>query len=145
MTPRLVLASACACALALACGPSGAGRGDGGPTFPGAALASGTSDSGSLKWELRTAPNQPPQRGVFEAELRLTDPSGAPVDGLTLDVTPWMPSMGHGSSVKPTVSGQGQGRYLVDQLSCPMAGHWELQTAVTGAVTDTMNPGIDVQ
>jgi len=84
--------------------------------------------------------------GNLEAELTITETSGStPVDGLTLQVVPWMPQMRHGTSVTPTVMAEGGGKYLVGNLYLFMPGIWELQTAVSGTKTDTADPQFTVQ
>ncbi len=112
--------------------------------FPEAALASLESDGGALHVEVRSAPTQPPSRGEARFELRLSDPHGAPADGLTLEVTPWMPSMNHGSTMTPEVSADGGGRYVVSHVGLFMAGRWELRTKITGAKTDSFTVAFDV-
>jgi hypothetical protein len=47
----------------------------------------------------------------------------------TLAVTPWMPVMGHGSSVTPTVEAEGGG-FVVTELYLAMPGRWELRCDV---------------
>ncbi len=84
--------------------------------------------------ELRTAPLQPPARGSSNAEITVHDAAGAARDGLTINVTPWMPAHGHGmsSSSGPIVTALGGGIYRIDALNLPMAGLWELRFDVTG-------------
>lgn len=105
------------------------------PTFPAAALATAVSESGALVLELRTAP-QPPARGTGDAQLVVRDLSGAPVDGLSVAVVPWMVTMGHGSSVVPLVTASGAGTYLVRSISLFMPGEWQLRVALSGGRTD---------
>ena len=132
--------------LCIACSDSGAAASSSSTGFPSAALVSATSDSGTLSIEVRTGPSQPPARGTCEVEYRITDAaSGQPVDGLSVDVVPWMVSMGHGSSGKPTVAAKGDGRYVASKVSLYMAGRWELRTTLSGARADQAAPAIDVE
>ncbi len=108
--------------------------------FPANALV--TAANADLSIALRTGPEQPPVRGGVDAELTLTDASGAPKDGLTLSVTPWMPEMGHGASVMPAVAAQGAGKYLVTNLDLFMPGTWELRVS---AGNDNLVLNFDVQ
>ena len=127
-------------ALMAACSGSGQSA-PGGPCVP---EASALSTSGKLRVDVCTAPS-PPSRGLMTAELTVTDSaSGAPQDGLTLEVLPWMPSMGHGTSLVPTVSPAGGGKYVVTNVSLYMPGHWELRTSMSGPVTDSATPAVDV-
>jgi hypothetical protein len=123
-------------------GGSGAGSGAP-PTFPGDPLTTTPTDTGSLRIDVRTSP-QPPVRGTIGVELAITNAAdGTPVDGLTLDVKPWMPSMGHGSAV-PSVTAEGAGKYLVTDVYLYMPGLWQLQTKLSGPVADNATPSFDV-
>lgn len=117
------------CALLLACAPAS----DGTMSFPQAPYA--TTQTGAYTITLRTSPSQPPPRGEMELLLTVSDGTQQPVDGLSLVVVPWMPAMGHGASIAPTVTPQGAGDYLVTNVVLPMPGTWELR--VTGVGTDT--------
>ena len=112
--------------------------------FTASPLVTTTSTGGSLLVDVRTSP-QPPVEGMNEARVTLTDSaSGAPVDGLTMAVVPWMPAMGHGTSLVPTVKALGDGVYEVDQLSLFMGGEWELRLTLDGPMHDTANPAFNV-
>jgi YtkA-like protein len=114
-------------------------------SFPAAAALTLTGDEGRLDISLWTAPAQPPQRGDNSVKLLVTSAStGAPVDGLTVSVVPWMPAMDHGTSVPPTVTPEGGGVYIVDHVSFFMAGEWELRTTFSDSVNDRVEPTFDV-
>jgi hypothetical protein len=122
-----------------ACGSSDAATCDTNPSFSSDAFLTGIkSNSGSLTLSVRSAPTSPPQRGCGALQYAITDSNGNPVDGLTLDVVPWMVDMGHGSSITPIVTAQGQGEYLVTYVDLYMPGKWQLQTSVyaDGASSD---------
>ncbi|MGH7286345.1 MAG: FixH family protein, partial [Polyangiaceae bacterium] len=72
-------------------------------TFGAEPLQTLTSNSGNFDIDVRTSPSQPPSRGEASVQLVIRDKNGAPHSGLTLSVTPWMPAMGHGASVTPSV------------------------------------------
>lgn len=129
-------------ALAVGCGASSAPPSSG--TFPDAPLLTLAGDEDKLVIEVRTAPEQPPDRGVAAVELLVKNRDGAPQDGLDVAMTPWMPSMGHGASVLPTVSTRGPGTYVLDNVQLFMPGRWELRTAFSGSVTDRATPAFDV-
>ena len=61
---------------------------------------------------------------------------GVAVTGASLEVTPWMPAMGHGINDKPVVTQVGQGAYTA-AWEYSMGGDWEVEIAVEAA------PGID--
>lgn len=105
--------------------------------FPGSPLTTAKSKSGGLSLAVFTGPTQPPTRGKLRVKLVVTDAStGAPVDDLTIDVTPMMPSMGHGTPVVPKTTAKGSGAYLVEDVSLFMAGTWELEISISGAKKD---------
>lgn len=139
---------------AAACGGSGgadagappdAGADGGGYTFPAQPFLTLQSSSGQLTVALRSNPESTPILGENTVQYTITDESGAPEDGLTLTVVPWMPSMGHGTSAKPIISDEGGGVYLVQNVYLFMSGVWQLQTQITGPVTDSVAPSVDVQ
>jgi hypothetical protein len=105
-------------------------------SFPADPYTNVASTSGALKVAVRTAPSQPPPRGTCTVELTITDATGAPQDGLDVAVVPFMPSHGHGASVKPNVVAKGGGRYLVSNVSLFMPGSWELRATISGRVND---------
>jgi hypothetical protein len=112
--------------------------------FPADALTTTTSDSGSLRVEVRSSP-QPPVRGTDSLELTVTGASdGAARDGLKITVTPSMPAMGHGSA-DATVTPQGKGKYLVTDVYMYMAGTWVLKTTFSGPVSDHVELSFSIQ
>jgi hypothetical protein len=101
--------------------------------------------SGSLHVELRTSP-QPPALGTNEAELTITNVTdGKARDGLAVQVVPWMPAMNHGTSVIPTITARGNGKYLVTELNLFMPGLWALRTTFSGPIHDDVAPAFSVR
>jgi hypothetical protein len=106
-------------------GEAASPQGDAGP------FGSVTSDNKALTLEVRTGPDQPPTRGLSTVELDITDAnSGDAKDGLELTIVPWMPAMGHGTSVKPVVAADGGGHYTVSNVNLYMGGAWDLRIAI---------------
>lgn len=135
--------SAALAAALLACAACSGGAPSGPLTFPADAYLTTTSDSGSLRIELRSSP-QPPTEGTNAVELTVTDASsGKPRDGLAIAVSPFMPAMGHGS-VLATGSPEGNGKYLLPDVYLFMPGTWLLRTSFTGAATDHAAPTVDI-
>lgn len=127
--------------LALSCSSASAPT-DG--SFPSDPYQTLMSDSGQLRIEVRTAPDQPPQHGLCSVELRFTDAkTGAPASG-DVAVVPWMPAHNHGASVVPTVTPSSPGRYTVTNLELFMPGTWELRTTLSGATSDKATATLDV-
>ena len=87
------------------------------------------------------------KQGNDTVEFTVDDAQGQPQDGLSLAVVPFMPAMKHGTSVVPTVTAAGQGRYVAANVVLFMPGTWELRTTITGAVgaaSDTLAPAFEV-
>lgn len=112
--------------------------------FPAAPLERLTSRGNSLVVEVRTGPEQPPQHGTIHVELIVRDTTGRTRDDLTLDVVPWMPTMGHGSPEVAQVEARGGGKYVVTNVNLFMPGRWQLRTAVGGALQDSLDVELDV-
>ena len=112
--------------------------------FPDAPTATVSSSSGALTADVRTAPSQPPTRGVSSVRMTLKRSDGTPITGAALTVVPWMPAMGHGTSVVPTVTEEGDGSYRVDDVDMFMPGVWELRTTVSGATEDQVVPSFQI-
>ena len=110
----------------------------GGPTvsFPADPYAVLTSEAGKLTIEVRTGPSQPPGRGNTDVQFVVRDSQGALVEGLAIEATPWMPAMGHGTSVMPDAKHEGDGTYTLRNVSMYMPGLWELRTKFSGVVMD---------
>jgi hypothetical protein len=72
--------------------------------------------------ELKIGPNT--------LDVIIHDKNDADVAGAELDVTPWMPSMGHGVFERPVVTERGGGVYTVGNIDLIMGGHWELKIRV---------------
>ena len=111
-------------------------------SFPAEPYTSVTGTSGKVHIDLRTSP-QPPAVGNDDVQLVITGASGAPLDGLTVGVKPWMPAHGHGTS-ETTVTAQGDGKYLVTNVYLYMSGVWQLQITVSGPVSDYAAPEIEL-
>jgi hypothetical protein len=105
-------------------------------SFPADPFAAVQSDDGALVIEIRTAPSQPPQRGITDAELRVSDGAGNPVSDLDVDVEPWMVDMGHGAPTDPVVAAEGGGRYTASNVNFFMPGRWELRMTFGGGLVD---------
>ena len=122
-------------AMSVACSSAAAPSTSSG-AFEGPPLITFDGDGAKVHVELRTGPDQPPSRGVENLSLAVTDRAGAPLDGLTIEVVPWMPAMGHGASVKPQVTAVGNGHYTVEDVDFYMPGQWQIRITFSGAVED---------
>ncbi len=113
-----------------ACG-SGAGL-----VFTPDMAAEGAAKKATFK--LRTMSDVPPVNGKNSWVVQVLDATGAPVDGATLSVKPFMPAHGHGASVTPTATGQGNGEYRIDDLVFSMPGVWQTTLTLGGVVSDSV-------
>jgi hypothetical protein len=114
---------------------SGAPPSSANDSFPAQSLFVLNSDSGQARVEVRTAPDQPPTRGNVSMRLSITDATtGAPQAGLDLSAVPWMPAMGHGTSVTPTIAETSPGVYDLENLALFMPGTWQIRTDWDGSV-----------
>jgi hypothetical protein len=134
--PKRTYARVAVCVLFCGCASSEAAAAAGRPGDAGP-FAVEMSESAQLRVEVRTEPDQPPTRGLSTVTLEITDAmSGEPAVGLELAVVPWMPAMGHGTSVKPAVEAKGDGVYEVSRVNMYMGGEWDLRITISGTVTD---------
>jgi hypothetical protein len=130
----------CAFVLALAaCG--GSGSGETSREFAGPAYASAQTAEHLLALSVRFNPEATPTRGVNAVELTVVDAAGAPRDGLAVTLAPWMPAMNHGSSVQPSISAIGNGRYLAANVSMFMPGRWLLRVTLAERDSDEVDHG----
>jgi hypothetical protein len=148
---RHLLFPAAAAALAAACG--GGGDGEGPAETPGPTPGSGID----CERETRDDPYVPGrvvdgERGVFQVTLVASDPAppdkgdntwtlevteragGQPVDGATIEITPFMPDHGHGTPIRAQVTAGGApGVYRAGPVNTWMPGYWEVSVSVVGS------------
>jgi len=121
--------------------------------FPSAPLGNTTSQSGLLLLVYRTAPDQPPTRGLSQVKINVTEViTGNTVDGLNWTIVPMMPSMGHGSPSVPAVTPLGLGAYVASNVDLFMPGGWDLDITIDRAtdggvapINDQATISLDVQ
>jgi YtkA-like len=89
--------------------------------------------SGTVSAELASSDPGPPIKGVNSWSVLLKDSAGAPVDGATIGVKPYMPDHGHGTQVKAVVTPMTNGVYGITPLYFYMAGLWQTTLDVTFA------------
>jgi len=92
-----------------------------------------TKPAGTLQVKLVDAKPGPPAKGTNEMMIEVLDAAGAPIDGATVVVTPFMPDHGHGSAVAPIVTAAGAGKYNVQKVYLSMAGLWKITVSVQQA------------
>ncbi len=97
-------------------------------------------DGGVYDFKLKSADPAPPARGfntwVVQVSSMNAGVVGAPVDGATIKVTPFMPAHMHGSGVPVEIMPMTEpGQYQLDPVNLWMQGVWE--TTVRATVGDT--------
>jgi hypothetical protein len=123
VTSRLALTTV-SLALLLGCGAS---EEPSALPYPATAL----SRDGRYLLEATVPDGAPLVRGLHTFDVRVERlETGTPASGLTLEVTPWMPAMGHGSPYDGASVELEPGHYLLSDVSLFMAGVWELRTAI---------------
>jgi len=136
MRPAALLALLCSC---------GAPPQDGPAIFSTQPSQVMTSVSGALQLQVFEQVDRPVSRGVNALRLGVSaNDAGVEVRRLSLTLTPWMPVMGHGSAVTPTVTPD-EGGFIIGDLSLPMPGQWELRCTFQGPVTDHALVHFDLQ
>jgi len=68
--------------------------------------------------------------GKNKGSLKLSDSSGKPVIGASIEITPWMTKMGHGVMLVPQVGDNGGGSYEITDIFISMKGGWELKMLI---------------
>ena len=90
--------------------------------------------TGVFKARLLEMAPAPASKGDNGWTLQIVDAKGAPVDGATVTVKPFMPDHGHGSSIVPLVTPLGHdGKYTVTRLNLFMPGIWQMTVNVSAA------------
>jgi hypothetical protein len=93
--------------------------------------ATATSSDGTFLLVATDPSGAPLVRGVHNFDVRVQRAEdGEPATALVLDVTPWMPAMGHGSPYDGHSVEVGDGAYRLEGVSLFMAGVWELRVAI---------------
>jgi hypothetical protein len=99
---------------------------------PYAAGLSAASADGKVKVTFASSMPSPPAKGQNSWLIDLADALGAPIDGATVTLKPFMPDHGHGASVVPTVkAGSKPGEYAVTDIELFMPGVWQNTFTVT--------------
>lgn len=91
-------------------------------------FVAGMSKSGEAGYAFTLVDSNPapPDKGNNTWTLELADPGGAPVDDVTIEVEPFMPDHGHGTTVPAAVTPMGDGVYELDPVNLFMPGLWEI-------------------
>jgi len=134
LAPVIALLAAAACSSSSAPADGGAPGADtacGRDTRADKYVAGLAKLANELEVRIADAKPAPPATGENEWTVTVvTASTGAPVDGATLEVVPFMPDHGHGSAVKPVVTPAGVGRFDVKRVYLSMAGLWKVTVVV---------------
>lgn len=86
---------------------------------------------GVFRLRLASIDPAPAIKGTNTWAVEIVDAGGAAVTGATVTAKPFMPDHGHGSSIVPTVTEIGEGKYTIDSLVLFMPGLWQTTIAVS--------------
>lgn len=85
----------------------------------------------SIEFVLVEATPTPPAKGDNDWTVQVLD-AAAPMDGLTLDITPFMPDHGHGTPVIAEATATGEsGTYEVTPVNLWMPGLWQVSISAS--------------
>ena len=110
-------------------------------TFTPGIRAAGTSGTASVTIESATPSS--PTKGNNEWIVSVQDAQGAPMDGLTIAIAPYMPDHGHGSSITPQIAPLGGGKYDVTLINLFMPGIWTITFTLSSASDGGQPQAID--
>jgi len=144
MIGRIAVPLLAATVFAIGCGGSANGSAGADLTFDAKPFETVRSDSGALVVAVYAQAGHAPTRGVNAFRYLVTDANGAPVEGVQLTVSPWMPDMGHGSSVVPKVTAAGTGAFVLTDVYFAMPGRWDLLSTFAGPITDAAKPSFQI-
>lgn len=98
------------------------------PYLPGMHVA---SSAGAFELKLLASVPGPPVKGNNTWSVEIDDgTSGAPLDGLVVSVSPWMPDHGHGTEPVVVTPMGGSGRYSLMPVYLYMSGLWQVQFGI---------------
>jgi hypothetical protein len=89
--------------------------------------------SGLLEFRLQSANPAPPALGLNSWTVAVLDANGVTQDASFVEIKPWMPYHGHGASIVPQASPNGDGTYLISNLDFFMVGVWQITLSVQTA------------
>jgi YtkA-like len=91
------------------------------------------SQSGALTYILLSSDPAPPAAENNTWSMKITNDAGVAQPNVTATVVPFMPDMGHGTSIVPSMTSNGDGTYSVTPLYLFMAGIWSITFTTTPA------------
>jgi hypothetical protein len=92
---------------------------------------------GKFSVVLQSSSPAPDGPGSEDWMILVKDSGGSSVSGATLDVTPFMPAMGHGTPIAVVATDQGGGMYDLNPVNLFMPGEWQVTIGISkGGTTD---------
>jgi hypothetical protein len=107
----------------------------------------GISKIGSASYTIAIMDSNPapPAKGDNVWTIEIRDSGGAPMPGLLVNTTSYMPDHGHGSPIIADVAEVGDGVYTLNPVNLFMPGYWEITlTAVDPGATDSPDDDLDL-
>jgi|GEM_PF-1008542 len=102
------------------------------PYTPGMSLK---TKNGQVTVRLEKSDPAPPAEGKNTWTVKLHDPNGKALDGLSIEAGTWMPDHHHGSPIIGKSKALGGGRYEISPIELFMPGLWEITLGVSGKAT----------
>ena len=133
------LAAFAATSLLFGCPPHGGPTADAGGGSGADVYSAGMEKAGELghfSVQLVDAEPAPPDRGDNLWRLAVHDAEGALVAGADVELRPFMPQHGHGTTplnFLATAEGNGNGTYIAGPFDLFMPGLWEITVTVTAS------------
>lgn len=123
--------------LSSACPMQGQTNADGGGTSGADVYTAGMEkpgEQGRFRVQLVEAQPGPPDRGDNVWTLAVNDEAGMPVSDAVVELHPYMPQHGHGTTPPDyTAAAQGDGTYVAGPFDLFMPGLWEVTVDITGS------------
>lgn len=100
--------------------------------------------SGDYRVAILDASPAPPDVGMNGWTIEVRDSAGEAVDGLSVEVEPFMPAHDHGTNPKTTAGAPNgtSGQYTFEDVNLFMSGTWTLTFGVRAEEGDTPDPAV---
>jgi hypothetical protein len=90
-------------------------------------------DEGVITASLMDASPAPPARYVNDWTLAFSATGAQDLEGMEVEITPWMPDHGHGTAAPITIEDLGGGEFTASGIDLFMVGYWEVHIDLTAA------------
>lgn len=88
-------------------------------------------DEGVITAALMDASPAPPARYINDWTLAFSASGAQELEGVEVEITPWMPDHGHGTAAPITIEALGGGLFTATGIDLFMVGYWEVHIDVS--------------